>query len=164
MHPSITMYTFTHSFTFFFLLHNTFLISLKGFTHMHNRIHQLQVHILIHSVPLSVHTCVCVHACVEIFSNTGTSQNMCLLVSLSSTSPSHALQMQFVCKCVHACVHMCVLLCLRVLGCMYVCVFAHVFACACVCMCVCVLLWTHGSKDIGIQRYCPLMYKYQKND
>ena len=39
MHLSITMYTFTHSFTF--ILHNTFLISLKGFTHIHNRTHQL---------------------------------------------------------------------------------------------------------------------------
>ena len=48
MHPSITMYTFIHSFTFVVVvvLHNTFLNSLKGFTHVHNRTHQLQVHIL----------------------------------------------------------------------------------------------------------------------
>ena len=67
---------------------------------MHNRTHQLQVHILIHSVPFSFHTCVFVHACVGIFSNTGTSQNERLSVSLSSTRPSHAPQMQFVCVCV----------------------------------------------------------------
>ena len=148
MHPSITMYTFTHSFTFFFLLHNTFLISLKGFTHMHNRIHQLQVHILIHSVPFSFHTCVCAPACVGIFSNTGALQNKRLLVSLSSTSPSHALQMQFVCKCVHACMHMCVLLCLCVLGCMYVCVFARVCVRARVCVCVCVCVQRGYGKKI----------------
>ena len=47
-HPSITMYTFTHSFTFFWFFCTIrflkYYYSLKGFTHMHNRIHQLQVH------------------------------------------------------------------------------------------------------------------------
>ena len=47
---------------------------------------------------LSIHVCLCTR--VGIFSNTGTSQNKRLSVSLSSTRPSHAPQMQFVCVCV----------------------------------------------------------------
>ena len=47
---------------------------------------------------------------------------------------------------------------------MCVCLFVCVCVCVCVYVCVrvrvSVLLWTHGSMDIGIQRYCPLMYIY----
>ena len=74
-HASLHHSVYIH---FFFFSHNTFLFSLKGFTHIHNRTHQLQVHILIHSVLFSVHTCVCVFAHVLEFSVTQIHHKICI--------------------------------------------------------------------------------------
>ena len=140
---------------------------------MHNRIHQLQVHILIHSVPFSFHTCVCARACVGIFFNTGTSQNKHLSISLSRIFPSHAPQMQFVCvylcvcmsvrarvcvcyyvslcvRCVPVCVCECVLVCMCVCLCVCVCacVRVSVSVCVCVCVCVCVRVCCFGHMAV----------------
>ena len=93
-HTSIYHNVYIHS-----LIHTslqyTLQISHKGFTHMNNRTHQLQVHILIYSVlflsikVMSIYIRARVCVCVGIFSNTGTSQNMRSLVSFTSTCPSH---------------------------------------------------------------------------
>ena len=119
----------------------------------------------------------CVCARVLEFSLTGVHHKISVYqLSLSSTCPSHAPQMQcvrvcvcvYVCACVHA--HMCVCvmyhcvsdayLCMCVCECVCVLVCMRMHVCVCVCVCACVLLWTHGSKDIGIQSYCPLTYIY----
>ena len=146
MHPSITMYTFTHSFTCI-----TERISYK-FISLSTLYYFLCIR-------------VCARTCVLEFSLIQVHHKIFIYRLVFQAHVRHMHSSNAVCAC-QMCTFVCVCLSLRV--CLFACVSLHMHACMCVCLCVCVcvcvLLWTHGSKDIGIQRYCPLTYIYQKKD